>query len=169
MPKKPEDLIIRPVSVADAPALHRLATLPGTMWGTAQLPSQTVEQNQHRLEGIATDRDTHWFVAELDGELVGSASMRTLRGRRRHTGNIGLMVHDDHVNRGIGRALMEALLDVADNFLGLKRLELDAVTDNAPAIHLYESLGFQHEGVMRCALFRGGVFVDLLMMGRVRD
>jgi putative acetyltransferase len=64
---------------------------------------------------------------------------------------------------------MEALLDLADNTLGLKRVELDVITDNAAAIHLYESLGFEREGIKRCALFRGGVFVDLLMMGRIRE
>jgi putative acetyltransferase len=79
------------------------------------------------------------------------------------------MVHDDYVNQGIGRALMERLLDLADNWLGLKRVELDVMADNAPAIHLYESLGFEREGIKRAAMFRGGVFVDLLVMGRVRE
>jgi putative acetyltransferase len=78
-------------------------------------------------------------------------------------------VHDDYAGRGIGRALIEALLDLADNYLGLKRVELDVITDNEAAIHLYESLGFEREGIKRCALFRGGTFVDLLMMGRIRE
>jgi putative acetyltransferase len=90
-------------------------------------------------------------------------------GKRRHTGEIGITVHDDYTGRGIGRALLAALLDLADNTLGLKRVELDVITDNAAAIHLYESLGFEHEGIKRCALFRGGQFVDLLMMGRIRE
>jgi putative acetyltransferase len=64
---------------------------------------------------------------------------------------------------------MEALLDLADNYLGLKRVELDVIVDNEAAIHLYESLGFAREGVRRSAMFRGGMFVDLLMMGRVRE
>ncbi len=64
---------------------------------------------------------------------------------------------------------MQALLDVADNYLGLKRLELEVVTDNEAAIQLYESLGFKREGIKRSSMFRGGVFVDTLMMGRVRD
>jgi putative acetyltransferase len=169
MPLKPEGLRIRPVSIADAAAIHALCTLPGTMWGTAQIASRTLEQRQRQLESMVTDRNTHSLVAELDGRVVASATLHLGQDKRRHTGDIGICVHDDYTGRGIGRALMEALLDLADHTLGLKRVELDVITDNAAAISLYESLGFAREGIKRCALFRGGAFVDLLMMGRVRE
>jgi putative acetyltransferase len=169
MPPPPEGLILRPVSMADVPQLHELLTLPGTTWGTNQITSQTLEQVRGRLEGAVTDSNNHELVAELERKVVGSASLHVGNRKRRFTGGIGITVHDAYVGRGIGRALMEALLELADNVLGLKRVELDVITDNAPAIHLYESLGFQREGVKHAALFRGGVFVDLLMMGRVRE
>jgi putative acetyltransferase len=169
MAERPEGLIIRPVSVGDAAQLLELLTLPGTTWGTNQMPSQTLEQVRSKFERIAADRNSHSVVAELDGKIVGNATLGVGNAKRRHTGDLGIVVHDDYVGRGIGRALMERLLDLADNYLGLKRIELDVITDNEAAIHLYESLGFEREGVKRSALFRAGVFVDLLMMGRVRD
>jgi L-phenylalanine/L-methionine N-acetyltransferase len=169
MAKPPAGLIIRTVSEADAPQLHALFTLPGVVWGTNQLPSQSLEHVRSRIEGRLTDPNMHVLVAELEEKVVGYASLSVSGGRRRFTGGIGIMVHDDYVGKGIGRALMEPLLHLADNFLGLKRVELDVMVDNPAAIHLYESLGFEREGVMRSANFRGGVFVDLLMMGRVRQ
>jgi L-phenylalanine/L-methionine N-acetyltransferase len=168
MPPPPDGLILRPVSMADVAQLHELLTLPGTTWGTNQITSQTIEQVRSRLEGSIDNPNSHELVAELQGKVVGSASLHVRNRKQRFTGSIGITVHDDYVNRGIGRTLMEALLDLADNVLGLKRVELDVITDNAAAIHLYESLGFEREGIRRAALFRGGVFVDLLMMGRVR-
>jgi L-phenylalanine/L-methionine N-acetyltransferase len=168
MPKPPPGLIIRPVSVADAAQLHTLFTLPGVVWGTNQLPSQTVDAVRERIEGRSTSRDTHSLVAELEGKLVGSAGLQLGHNKRRLTASLGIMVHDDYVGQGVGRALIEALLHLADNYLGLNRIELDVMVDNAAAIHLYESLGFEREGIMRAAIFRGGVFVDLLMMGRVK-
>lgn len=168
MPSPPEGLIIRPATGADAPQLHALFILPGVVWGTNQLPSRSLEHVRDRTEGGATNPDSHSFVAELNGKVVGSAGLHLGHNKRRHTGGVGIMVHDDYVGQGIGRALMEALLDLADNFLGLKRLELDVMVDNAAAIHLYESLGFEREGIQRAAIFRGGAFVDLLIMGRVR-
>lgn len=168
MPDRPSDLIIRPPQFEDAPALHALWTLPGCMWGTMQLPTQTLEQARARLERWNADADMHGFLAELQGVVVGSAGLHVNAGKRRHTGSIGIMVHDDHTGRGIGRALMVALLDVADNYLGLKRVELEVITDNEPGIHLYKSLGFDEEGVKRQSILRGGVLVDTLMMGRLR-
>jgi putative acetyltransferase len=147
------------MSAGDARQLWELYTLPGTTWGTNQLVSQSLEQIQRRLESSLTDRNSHSLAAEVDGRLVGSATLHVGNAKRRFTGDIGIIVHDEYVGRGIGRALMEALLDLADNFLGLRRVELDVYTDNASAIHLYESLGFQREGVKRRAMFRGGRFV----------
>jgi putative acetyltransferase len=149
--------------------MQALCTLPGFMWGTTQMPSRTLEHHQRQIESMVTDRDTHALVAELEGRLVGSASLHLGNGKRRHTGDVGIGVHDEYVGRGIGRALLEALLDLADNYLGLKRVELDVIVDNETGIHLYESLGFEREGIKRSAMFRDGRFVDLLMMGRVRD
>lgn len=72
-------------------------------------------------------------------------------------------IHDDHVGKGIGTAFMTELIDIADNWLGLKRLELTVYVDNAPAIRLYEKFGFVSEGIRRQDTFRAGEFVDLAM------
>lgn len=52
------------------------------------------------------------------------------------------MVRRDFQNQGIGRAMLEKVLDLADNWLMLVRLELTVFADNERAVHLYESLGF---------------------------
>jgi L-phenylalanine/L-methionine N-acetyltransferase len=79
-----------------------------------------------------------------------------------------MSVHDDHCGRGIGSALTAALVDVADHWLSLKRLELTVYVDNEPAIRLYKKFGFEVEGTRRADSFRDGKFVDVLMMARVR-
>lgn len=168
MPQPPPELLIRPTRLEDAEDIHALRTLPGVMWGTMQVPSTTIEQIRSRLQGSIGDGSTHSFVAVLDGRVVGNAALSVGRLKRSRVGDIGLFVHDDYTGRGIGRALMERLLDLADNYLDLKRVELEVITDNAAAIHLYESLGFEREGVKRSSMFRGGVFVDTLIMARVR-
>jgi putative acetyltransferase len=55
-------------------------------------------------------------------------------------------VRDDWHGQGVGTALIEAAIDLADNWRNLTRLELRVFTDNAPAIHLYEKVGFEIEG-----------------------
>lgn len=70
--------------------------------------------------------------------------------------------------RGGGTALMAAMIDLADNWLGLHRIELTVNADNAAAIHLYEKVGFTVEGRFRDYLFRAGQYVDALAMARLR-
>lgn len=89
-------------------------------------------------------------------------------GKRRHVGVIGIAVHDGFQRRGIGQALMEALLDLADTCLSLVRVELEVFASNARAIRLYERLGFEHEGRKRRGVIRRGQYEDVLAMGRVR-
>jgi putative acetyltransferase len=77
-------------------------------------------------------------------------------------------VHDAYAGRGVGRALMAAAIDLADNWLGVRRLELTVFADNGRAVGLYRSCGFDVEGRLRRFAMRDGVLADALTMARVR-
>ncbi|HZO31180.1 MAG TPA: GNAT family N-acetyltransferase [Chloroflexota bacterium] len=158
---------IRPVRPEDAEAVHALRLLPSVIDGTMAIPSARIEETQRRLGSLGPD--DHTFVAVVDGQVVGMAGLHVGSGKRRHTGGIGMMVHDQFQGRGIGRELLEALLHVADNFLGLVRVELEVYPDNERAIRLYESCGFEHEGRKRKGVWRHGEHQDVLEMGRTRE
>ncbi len=79
-----------------------------------------------------------------------------------------MMVRDDWHGKGIGSALMQALVDLADKWLNLYRLELDVYTDNEPAIKLYKKFDFHIEGTRVGEAFRDGKFVDTYAMARLR-
>lgn len=70
---------------------------------------------------------------------------------------------------GIGSKLLVAVLDRADNWLNLKRIEIEEYTDNEAALKLYKKLGFEVEGTCRMYAFRNERFVDAYLMARVRD
>jgi putative acetyltransferase len=61
------------------------------------------------------------------------------------------------------------VLDLADNWLNLTRIELSVYTDNAAGLALYKKFGFEIEGTHRRYAFRGGRYVDAYSMARVRD
>ncbi len=90
------------------------------------------------------------IVACVDGEVVGHLNIRTFpnRPRRRHAGQIGMSVRDDFQGHRVGTALMQAAVDLADNWLNLLRLELEVYTDNEPAVRLYRRFGFEIEGTL---------------------
>ena len=62
--------------------------------------------------------------------------------------SLGLGVHQSLLGRGLGRKLMDALMQAADK-LHLKRISLTTVQDNAPAVELYKAHGFEITGQFR--------------------
>ena len=110
------------------------------------------------------------LAAEVDGRVVGLAGLEVSKpARQRHVGTLGIMVHREYQGRGIGRSLLSALLDIADRWLMLKRVQLTVFTDNQRAIGLYKSLGFVVEGTERFAAIRDGRYADEYLMARYRE
>jgi L-phenylalanine/L-methionine N-acetyltransferase len=109
-----------------------------------------------------------FIVAERVGRVVGNAGMHPLpQVRRSHVAGIGMSVAADAQGQGVGTALMAALIDWADNWARLLRLELTVFTDNPAAIALYKKFGFEIEGTHRAYALRNGAFADVLAMARL--
>jgi putative acetyltransferase len=162
----PAGLILRAREPRDWEALAALMQLPRVRWGTLRLPFVSAEETRKFIE--RPPDGSVFIVAVMDDRLVGAASLIRYKGRRDHVGDIGMSVHDDFQGRGIGAALLGALIDTADKWLNLRRLELAVYVDNEPAIRLYKRFGFVIEGTRRAVAFRDGAFVDDHVMARVR-
>ena len=160
------ELEIRPIRSEDAEAVWRISRQPGVIETTMALPSMRLEHRRKRIEEMGDDE--HVLVAERHGEVLGWAGLHVGTGRRRHAAHLGLSVSTAHQGRGIGTALLEAILDLADNWLGLRRVELTALTGNDRARGLYERHGFEVEGVLRGWVHSDGVLADVWAMGRLR-
>ena len=159
---------IRHAEPQDVEAIHRILSGPRAAAGTMQLPLQSVEAVRKRFFTEMREGLYH-LVACVDEEVVGHLGLETFtRPRRRHVGEIGIAVRDDWQGKGIGSALVEAALDLADNWLNLIRLELTVYSVNAAGIALYEKFGFEIEGTHRLVAFRNGEYVDAYSMARIK-
>jgi L-phenylalanine/L-methionine N-acetyltransferase len=139
------------------------------MANTLGLPWRSAESTRERFGQLTSQREFHSLVAMIDGRVVGNLGLHIEQnGRRRDVGWFGMGVHDDFQNRGIGSALMAAMIELADNWLGLRRIELTVWTDNEAAVHLYEKFGFVIEGTGRQYARRAGQLVDAYNMARLR-
>lgn len=134
-------------------------------------PSERIQQNEDFV--VHMDANQHQFVAISKAQgneeiIVGTAGL-SVNGnyRTRHSGNIGIMIHKDYQNKGVGTALMSALIDVADNWLMLVRLELTVFEKNERAIYLYEKFGFKKEGLKQFAAIREGKYENEYFMARI--
>jgi L-phenylalanine/L-methionine N-acetyltransferase len=162
------DILIRRAEPSDYEALYRVFSGPRAIWGTLQMPYASVELWRKRL--AEPPEGFYLLVACVDDQVVGDIGLNTFpsRPRRKHVGEIGMAVRDDIQGRGVGSALMQAAIDLADNWLNLTRLELQVYTDNEPAIRLYKKFGFTIEGTLMKHAFRGGQYVDSYTMARLR-
>lgn len=165
-PYSAADVTIRAVEPEDYEALRDIYAQPNAYSGTLQMPFPSANLWRERLR---QGGDRYALVACIDDRPVGNIGlMPSPNPRRRHTAGIGMGVHDAFAGRGIGTSLMAAVLDLADNWLNLHRLELTVYADNERAIRLYERCGFLAEGTHRDYAFRDGVLVDALAMARLR-
>lgn len=165
-------LIICRTEQSHSDGVQRLYTNPSVYAQTLHLPSQSADNWKKWLGNIPNH--VHSFVAiiEKDGKqtVVGNVALRIeTNERRRHTGNFVIAVDDAHQGQGIGTALMQTIIDLADNWLNLTRLELTVYTDNDQAIALYKKFGFKIEGKHQAFAFRHGQFVNAYAMARLKS
>jgi L-phenylalanine/L-methionine N-acetyltransferase len=160
---------IRRAEPSDYEGVRQVFAGPKAVWGTLQLPFSSLEQWRKRLaeppEGYFS------LVACAEQEIVGQLGLQTFpnRPRRHHVGQIGMAVRDDWQGKGVGTALLQAAVDLADKWLNLTRLELEVHTDNESAIRLYKKFGFNIEGTLAQYSFREGQYVDSYVMARLRQ
>jgi len=166
MSKAPSDILIRAMEPADVADLTDAWNQPRAYSGTLQLPFTSIEARQRRF-AAKTDSQTN-LVAVVDAKAIGMIFLGREQNRRSHVGSIGMAVHDDYAGRGVGSALLGAVITLADNWLNLKRLELGVYADNGRAIALYERFGFEREGFQRAYAWRDGAYADSLSMARLR-
>jgi L-amino acid N-acyltransferase YncA len=110
--------------------------------------------------------DTRTYVADLDGKIVGTYTLRPNRsGAGAHVSNASFMVNPAAQGQGIGRAMAEHCLDEARR-LGYRAMQFNfVVSTNERAVRLWQVLGFQIVGTLPGAFRHPGKgFVDAYVM-----
>lgn len=114
------------------------------------------------IDFVRTAKGVH-MVAEENGRLLGWCDVTpvTWEGMT-HVGRLGMGVKEGFRGRGIGKALLREALAKAFAH-GLERVELEVFRSNEAALRLYQSHGFDREGVKVAARRLDGRVEDILM------
>jgi len=84
------------------------------------------------------------LLAFADGQIVGDATLhQQLGGWKRHIARVSVLVHPKYRGRGIARALVHELIDLA-RFCGLEKLEAEFIGQQQAAVKTFALIGF-HE------------------------
>ncbi len=160
----PAGFRIRPSRVEDAEGIQRcLDAVARERRHIAMLEAPPLEQVRSFVEAIAAGAGVQ-FVALQDEAVVGWCDvLRNPRSGFRHSAALGMGLLAPVRGRGIGRALLAAVLEGVRP-QGLQRIELEVYAANRPAIALYEHFGFAREGVKQAGRVLDGEPADILCM-----
>ncbi|WP_342361290.1 N-acetyltransferase family protein [Terrarubrum flagellatum] len=119
-----------------------------------------------RRKNLRSRRLPH-LVATLRGEVVGYAYVVLFRKRPayRFTVKHSIYVHHDHLGRGVGRVLMQGLID-ACAAAGFRQMIGYIDADNAASLGLHEKFGFSRVGRLPAVAWRYGKWSDSVMVQR---
>ena len=157
---------------ADLPAITRWWADPDflRLYNTAPAAPRNEEQLGRRFDFSSTSPDTFLFaIRPLNDEtLLGLLEFDGIDWSNRTTfASIGIGAAE-HRGQGYGADAMRVGLRFAFHELNLHRVCLTVFSYNAPAIALYERLGFVREGVYREHIERDGQHFDMLLFGLLR-
>jgi RimJ/RimL family protein N-acetyltransferase len=161
------DWTIRPTTHDDVEALLDLMWAVGSegRWIATEVPFDRAERGE-RFHDSVDSSTAGSFVADLDGEIIGSFGIELAPYG---VAEFGMMVAADHRGEGIGSALLQTGIDWATQ-AGAHKVALTRWTRNPAAQGLYEGFGFVEEGTLRRHYRRDdGSLWDAVVMGLVLD
>jgi ribosomal protein S18 acetylase RimI-like enzyme len=160
-----DDIRVRRLLPEDA-AQYREIRLEGLRVSPEAFGNTFEVENARPIELFADRiRDSETMGAFEGAEILGVAGLRANPGpKESHKGTlVGMYVRPQARNRGVGRRLVEAVMEVARR-RGVELLQLAVVSDNEPARRLYARLGFVEYGIEKKSLKQGGRYTDEVLM-----
>jgi len=89
------------------------------------------------------------LVAEIDNELVGNIDLTgSKRSKMSHTAMIGMGIKEEWRNQGLGRILIESVVDWAKTQTDIEIIWLDVYSSNMLGNNLYQKTGFKVSGII---------------------
>lgn len=161
-----KNITLRHVEPGDAEGMRDLVAHHEVHRNLLQLPLQSVALWESRLQHAANDSIR--LVACHESTIVGWLALgRSQELRRRHCWGLGLAVSPNYHRQGIATAMLSAVLEMADHWLGARRIELGVFCDNTSAQALYERFGFVIESRRSQYAWRDGELADTFLMARL--
>ncbi len=126
----------------------------------------TLEKEEEFIEDCLKSNNKLCIIGEVNGKIVGNLSFRSgVRPRIKHTGELGISVLKEYWGVGIGKILMQYLIDWAKNSGIIRKINLRVREDNHKGIKLYKKLGFKEEGRISRDICVNGIYYTCITMG----
>lgn len=160
--------LIRDVAVADFTAIAAIYAhhvLTGTATFEIDPPDAAEMARRWRHH---PDRGWPWLVAEVGGRIIGYAYAAQFRDRAAYANTAETSIYLSHgaVGQGVGRVLLEALIDRAERGGFRQLIAVIGDSGNAASIGLHVACGFTHAGLLKDVGRKFGRWLDVVYMQR---
>jgi phosphinothricin acetyltransferase len=148
---------LRPDDWADVAAIYRDGMRGGLATFETELPSWHAWHAAHTIR----------VVADLDERVIGWAALGPASSRWAYRGvaESSVYVARDRHGRGVGRALMEALIERSEQ-AGIWTIQTSIFPENEASLNLHQRVGFRVVGVRRSIARRDGLWRDTVLLER---
>jgi RimJ/RimL family protein N-acetyltransferase len=168
---KAEHIALAPLDNDDLPSL--MSWINDREQVLFNAPYKPVHESQHKawFESIQQRNDIVIFGIRLlrDNQLIGSCQLHSIDHVHR-SAELQIRIGDTlQRGQGYGVEAVRLLLDFAFKDLNLHRVYLHVFSSNTAAIRVYEKVGFVREGLLRKAAHINGEYVDVVVMGILRE
>jgi len=164
---RPETVVVRPATLDDAAAIAeiynqgiiaRIATFETTLRTAADI-EQTLKNGAGRYP---------FLVAEIDGTVLGWASVSSYRPRECYggIGEFSIYIHEDARGKGVGKVLLPALIDAAEQ-AGFWKLLSRIFLFNTGSRRLCAVNGFREVGIYEKHAKLDDEWLDVVIVERL--
>jgi len=168
---KGSKVYLSPIQEKDLPTLFSWINDRETVLYNA--PYQPISDLEHRswYESLFANRDCVFFVIRRisDNQAIGSCQLHSIHPVHRNAELRIRIGEEANRGQGFGTEALRLLLKFAFDDLNLERVYVHVFATNTAAIRVYEKIGLVHEGVLRKAAYINGEYLNLIVMGILRD
>lgn len=164
-----KSLLIREASPADAKQL--LALKLEYLKNTNTIPlfdyeySNTIKEEEDLIQNLHQHPNSLLLVAESEGNIIGNIDLTgSWRKKMQHTAMIGMGIHTQWQNQGIGTLLIQNVLEWSKQNEIVKVLWLEVYATNLNGIALYRKMGFKESGNIANFFLEEGKYIDKITM-----
>lgn len=156
-------VVLRPLEREDLHFVHQMDNNANVMRYWFEEPYETFVELAALYDEHIHDQTERRFVVVCEDKNAGLVELVEIDHVHRRA-EFQIIVAPDHQGKGLARRATELAMDYGFGVLNLHKIYLVVDKENTKAIHIYETLGFQVEGVLRQEFFINGQYRDVTRM-----
>ncbi|WP_434796339.1 GNAT family N-acetyltransferase [Terrisporobacter vanillatitrophus] len=128
----------------------------------------SVEQQKHTIKSVNKSDNNTMILATIDDKIISIGTIYSNQKKKgKHVGELGIVIKEEYCNLGLGKIMMDELINWCKSNGITTRISLAVRKDNPRAIELYKKCGFEEEGLLKNETYIDGEYFDIMLMGLI--